>query len=240
MGTSADFSAPPNWNSDLKAAVTRGGGRTPSAAEARTYVRDFISANGGSTNVASGGGQTGSGTAARATAASLGGFFAATAGGGLTSALRDIGLGDLAGGTVGEILNGLIVRLGGAGGDVDSADAREALSVTMRELCEDARTPDELEEVLTRRIERDGLGMLLATYFANYLYEQFCRVFFSQLISKHGDEKARSFLSEIRNVIRSNVALETFGLDAAAIDWLGSQGRAITQTVMQNVLAIFE
>ena len=68
----------------------------------------------------------------------------------------------------------------------------------MDELCQDIESPEELGNLLSNQVNEDGLGTLLMNFFANYLYEQFCRVFFGQLITKHGDVQARSYLSAIR------------------------------------------
>lgn len=239
MGTSADFSAPPNWNSDLKGTVTRTGGQRPTPAKVREILGEYISSNGGSSGMSSGGGRLGSGATARGIASSLGGFVSSVARDGLDNALRSAGLTDLVGRPVNEVLLGLVARFGGKGGDVDSVDAREALSTTMQELCRGIDSPEELGNLLSNQVNEDWLGSLLMNFFANYLYEQFCRVFFGQLITKHGDVQARSYLSAIRDVINSDVARQTVGMNLSGVDWAGSQGRAIAQTIMQNTLAIF-
>lgn len=239
MGTSADFSAPPNWNSDLKGTVTRTGGQRPTPAKVREILGEYVSSNGGSSGMSSGGGRLGSGATARSIASSLGGFVSSVARDGLDSALRSAGLSDLVGRPVTEVLLGLVARFGGTGGDVDSVDARNALSTTMDELCQDINSPEELGELLSGQVNEDRLGNILMNFFANYLYEQFCRVFFAQLITKHGDVQARSYLGAIRDVIASDVSRQTVGLELNGIDWAGQQGKSIAQTIMQNTLAIF-
>lgn len=239
MGTSTDFSAPPNWNSDLKGKVTRTGGQQPSPEKVREILDEYISSNGGSSGMSSGRGRLGTGATARSIASSLGGFVSSVARVGLDSALRSTGLADLVGRPVTEVLLGLVARFGGADGDVDSVDARNALTTTMCELCQGIESPEELGTLLSNQVNENRLGTLLMNFFANYLYEQFCRVFFGQLITKHGDVKARSYLSAIRDVIRSDVSRQTVGLDLNGIDWAGNQGKSMAQIIMKNTLAIF-
>lgn len=239
MGTSADFSAPPNWGS-MKGDVTRSGHRPLTPAKSQSLLRDYVSQSGGARSIASGGGQLGSGSTARNAARSLGGFISSVGRDGLDSTLRANGLQDLIGGTVTEILLGILSLCGGTDGDIDSVDARNALSDTMDELCQNIATPEELEALLQGKADADALGSLLISYFSNYLYQQFCRVFFAQLEKKHGLDGAASFLSSIKDFIHSSVKNETVGQDLSKVNWFGPEGERVAQTIMQNTLAVFE
>ncbi|MAX38389.1 MAG: hypothetical protein CME33_17685 [Gimesia sp.] len=239
MGTSADYSAPPNW-STVKSDVTRNGGHAPTPTKARELVRDYISENGGSDRMSSGRGQLGNGKTARNAARSLGGFVSAVARDGLDTALRNNGLQDLIGKSVTETLLGIVSLCGGSEGDIDSVDARNALSKTMDEVCKDARSPEELETTLTDQMHGDKLGGLMIHYFGNYLFEQFCRVFFGQLVQKHGDVKANSFLNSISDVIKSGLANETVNMDLTKVNWFGREGNQMAQTILKNTLVVFE
>lgn len=239
MGTSADFSAPPNWK-NVKSDVTRSGRRPASPAKARDILRDYVSTNGGSGRMSSGRGQLGNGRTAKNTARSLGGFVSSVSRDGLESALRSSGLENLVGKSVTEILLGIVSLCGGTDGDIDSVDARNALSTTMDEMCKDVATPDELEVTLTAQMNGDGLGELMTRYFGNYLFEQFCRTFFGQLVQKHGDLKATSFLDSIRDVIKSDLAHRTVGSDLAKVNWFGIEGNQIATAIMKDTLTVFE
>lgn len=239
MGTSADYSAPPNWK-NVKSDITRSGGQAPTPQKAGELVRDYVSENGGSGRMSSGRGQLGSGKTARRAARSLGGFVSSVARDGLDNALRDSGLQDFVGKSVTETLLGIVSLCGGTDGDIDSVDARNALSRTMDEVCKDATTPEELENVLREQMDGDGLGTLMMTYFGNYLFEQFCRVFFGQLVKKHGDQKANSFLNSIRQVIKSTLANKTVGVDLTKVNWFGREGTQMSQSIMKTTLAVFE
>lgn len=239
MGTSADFSAPPNWGG-MKGDVTRSGHQPLTPAKCQSLLRDYVSQIGGARSVASGSGSLGSGSTARNAARSLGGFISSVGRDGLDSTLRANGLQDLVGGTVTEILLGILSLCGGTDGEIDSVDARNALSDTMDELCKDTTTPEELEAILQGQASAEALGTLLVAYFSNYLYQQFCRVFFAQLEKKHGFDVAASYLASIKDFIHSSVKNETVGQDLSKVNWFGPEGERVTQTIMRNTLAVFE
>jgi len=239
MGTSTDFSAPPNWK-NLKGDVSRNGGTAPSPEKARDLLRTHVATNGGSKRISSGRGQIGTGRTAKNIARSLASFVSSVSQSGLEKTLRDNGLGELIGRSVTEIFVGIISLCGGTDGDMDSADARNALSTTMEELCKEAISADQLEALLAAQMDGVSLGSLLIKYFGNYLIEQFCRVFFGQLVKKHGDAQAHSFLQQIRDVIKSDLEHRTVGKDLSKIDWFGREGSQIASAIMQDTIAVFE
>jgi hypothetical protein len=239
MGTSTDFSAPPNWVA-VKGDVTRSGHQPLTPAKCQSLLRDYVSHSGGARSISSGSGSLGGGSTARNAARNLGGFISSVGRDGLDLTLRANGLHNLIGGTVTEILFGILSLCGGTDGDIDSVDARNALSDTMDELCQNATTPDALEALLQGQANADALGSLLIAYFSNYLYQQFCRVFFAQLEKKHGFDGAASFLSSIKDFIHSSVKNETVGQDLSKVNWFGPDGERVAQTIMQNTLAVFE
>ena len=98
MGTSADFSAPPNWGG-MKGDVTRSGHRPLTPTICQSLLSEYISQSGGARSISSGSGPFGSGSTARSAARSLGGFISSVGREGLDSTLHANGLQDLAGGT---------------------------------------------------------------------------------------------------------------------------------------------
>ena len=239
MGTSADYSAPPNWGG-LKGNVTRAGRNRLTPSKAAQLLRDHISHNGGSRAIASGRGQLGSGDTAKRIARSFGGFVDQVADVGLAEALRQHGFQDLVGRSAQETLLGILSLCGGTDGSIDSVDARNAFSLTMDDLCGESATADDVEAVLGTLTDGVRMAELLMTFFAHYLFEQFCRVYFGQLIQKHGDQRAESFLDDIFDYIESRLQNQLVGQNAADIDWFGQDGEQLTTQIMQDTLAVFE
>lgn len=239
MGTSTDYSAPPNWGS-LKAEVTRAGGQSLTAVKAGELLRDHIGYNGGSQRIASNGGVLGGGRTSQQIARNVAGFISRVGSVGLAETLRENGLADLIGRPAQEVLLGIVGLCGGTNGSIDAADARSALSRLMDELCEDTETADDVEKVLNSQTDGAAMSELLMKFFAYYLYEQFCRVFFKQLVQKHGEERAESFLNDILDFIQSALENRILGLDVSKVNWFGSEGNHMATAIMQQTLEVFE
>lgn len=239
MGTSTDYSAPPNWGG-LKGDVTRAASSSVSESKAAEILGRHIGTSGGAAAIAGGRGQLGAGTTARTIAKNLGSFIQQVASTGLAEALRANGLEQLVGKSAHETLLGIVSLCGGSDGSIDSVDARNALSRTMDELCKDTITADEVEAALGNLTDGPMMVDLLMSFFGNYLYEQFCRVFFGQLIQKHGEQRANSFLRDIFDYIKSRLRNTTHGRDVQKIDWFGQAGEKLAGDIMRDTLAVFE
>lgn len=237
MGTSKDYSAPA-WG-PLKSNVTRWsreGALTP--ARAGRLLGDYIRANGGVAALAQGGGTIGRGAAQRV-ARNLAGFISAVGDRGLPAALRDLGLDSLDGKSLAEIGLYLMDNLGGSSSTIDDVDARNALSRLMEELLEQADTPEDVERVLTETATGDNLEDILSHFYAYYLYEQFCRVFYGQLVSSLGEAQAEGFLGQILDYIVAQVDLRVRLANVLNISWLAEEGRLIAEGILQNTFMVF-
>lgn len=239
MGTSTDYSAPPNWG-ELKGEVTRAGHDSLTREKAGQLLRNYISTSGGASKIASGRGQLGSGKSAQHIARSLGDFVRQVGEVGLAAALTRNGLQDLVNRPAQETIIGILSLCGGKEGSIDAVDARNALSRTIDDLCKNATTAAEVESVLGSITNGQSMVDLLTTFFGNYLYEQFCRVFFGQLIQKHGEQRAESFLGDILDYIKSRLKNYTLGINAIGIDWFGAAGDRLSTRIMEDTLTIFE
>ena len=239
MGTSKGYSAPGSWG-PLKTEVTHAAktGSAPPQSAGR-IVAHFIQRNGGAAAIAHGRGAGGTigGAAGRAVAQRLGAFVAAVGQVGLSEALRREGLADLVGRPVQEILAALLDRLGGSASTIDDVDARTALARLQEEQLAQAADAEEVEELLQARV--DNLDDLLARYFGFYLYEQFCRVFFERLVQRVGENRALSFLNDIRDYILASVVNRLAGRPARTIDWSGKEGAEFCSATMESTLEVF-
>jgi hypothetical protein len=241
MGTSAAYSAPPSWG-DLKTAVTKtAGGGTLLPETARELVHSFIEHNGGVNAIARGAGRRGGsvarGRSARGVAARLGGFLSDARSVGLDQALRNAGWSDLIGQPIGHVLSALLDRLGGPSSTIDDVDARMALAKLRDKYFAEARTPEELEQLIARHAA--DLEAILLEYFGIYLYEVFCRVFFERLVQRVGENRAHSYLDQIGAFIASALENRTVGRAITGIDWAGPEGQQLTADVMETTLSVF-
>ena len=239
MGTSTSYSAPGSWG-PLKSEVTRAASEgAPSTATASSIIGHYIQRNGGAARMSEGGGTGGSvgGGAGRRVAQRLGGFIDAVGEFGLEEALRREGLGDLIGRPLQQILAALLDRLGGPASSIDDVDARTALARLQEELLRDANTPADVEKVLKEQAL--DLDVVLRDYFGLYLFEQFCRVFFEQLVQKRGESKALAFLDDIKEFIKATLVNRVGRRVLSKIAWTGAEGAKLCSEIMHATLTVF-
>lgn len=172
--------------------MTRAGRDPLTSEKAGQLLANHISNNGDAYKISSGRGQLGSGKAAQQITRSFGGFVQQVREVGLAEVLSRNGLQDLVNKPAQEILLGIVSLCSGTKGSIDAVDARNALSRTIDELCENATISADVELVLGNIADNQHMVDLLIIFFGNYLYEQFCRVFFGRLIQKHGEQRAES------------------------------------------------
>ncbi len=241
MGTSTAYEAPstPQWR-ELKGKVTRLSRRgRPSAVSARSVLRDYIAANGGARQIAHGSGSLGRNREAQAVARNLAGFISSVGVLGAREALRQLGIEELDGRSVGEISLLLIAHLGGPSSTIDGVDARNALSRLRNDLLEDAETSADVERILEEYAQGEEFDSLLFNFFGYYLFEQFRRVFFERLVERVGESQAMAFLGRMFDFIKSALRHITLDQDISKIDWAGEQGGAIADDILQKTLAVF-
>jgi hypothetical protein len=241
MGTSKGYSAPtsPEWRK-LKGKVTRlanEGALAPSTA--RSILGNYIQTNGGAKRIAQGEGTIGRGRVAQKIARNVGGFFSSIGGLGFVEALRQSGLGALAGKPVKDIIFSLLDYLGGPANTIDEVDARNALSRVLDELLQEANDFEGVEKILEETSRGDALGKFLILFFGYYLYEQFCRVFYERLVTRVGESKAELSLGSILEYIQSALRLKSLDQDISRIDWAGAQGQQLADNILQTTLEVF-
>jgi hypothetical protein len=251
MGTSKGYQPPstPQWGK-MKGDVTRqsrNGAVTPNSAKGlfRTYIRttfgygDSSGPRGSSGGGSGGGGGGKSGKSAISTARKLAGFANAVAGRGVDQALLDSGLGELVGKPAEYIISALVDHLTDPGTTLDQVDVRGALDDLWEKLLNEASTYEEVKIILEENLQVEKIGTLLFNFFSNYLYRHFCRSFFERIRTRHGELKTEEFLTSIKEFIASALENFTFGKDLARINWVGDEGRGITEEVFANTLQVF-
>lgn len=184
-----------------------------------------------------GGGGATARTRAATSGARLGHFLSSAASTGLTYAVTQLGLGDLKGRPLDEVLDAVLDRLCEAGGLLDDSALTEAMARTLDELSEDAETVEEFNKLLS--VRADNLEEYLQIYFANVLainFEQKEAAFVREKISREGCDR---FFQEARELIRTLVNEElSQERDLGSIDWNSPEAISIADEINQEVLDI--
>jgi hypothetical protein len=170
-------------------------------------------------------------------AARLGAFIADVGSIGFAEAAAKLGLSELSGKTVSEILLVLLDRLGGNSSTIDEADARQALSDLQQDLFAEATDTKDLETILLSAAH--NLEIILETFFGYYIFEQFSRICFERLVQRVGALKATGFLNQIREFIQSALANRAADKALSKVNWAGADGAAIVSQILDQTLEVF-
>ncbi len=104
---------------------------------------------------------------------------------------------------------------------------------------EETETYEQVAEIMEEKLQPEALGSFLFRFFGYYLFQQFCRVFYSRLLTRRGEERSTQFFNSIRDFIISVLKLKTFGKDITKINWAGREGDSILDEVLQHTLEVF-
>jgi hypothetical protein len=180
------------------------------------------------------------GGAARTSGRNFGGFLSTVSSRGLDEALREVGLENAIGKPPDQVAASLLDVLASPGSTLDEHAARLALAKVNDELLKNAKSYEDVATLFTKALDDMGLVRILASFFARYLFECFCRDFYETWVKKVGAKKAGRSLKSIKDFIGSRLKAKLAGRDVAKIDWRGREGLRITEQVMQDTLEIYE
>lgn len=236
MGTSTNYSAPPNWAPTKRVVTSTGGSFTTDKME--KMASSFVDAMSGAGRGGFGGGARGGGTGggARGTAQALGAFLSTVAESGLAAALQSVGLGSLDGKSPEEIALALLDALCGPGSTIDDVDLRSALSALLEELLNNAADFAAAEQQL--RDAATSLEQIIMNLFGNYIFERFQTTMYAKLEAKIG-AAASACMDSLRDYIRGQLRLEGAQRDLTKIDWAGAAGAALVNEILERTLAVF-
>lgn len=258
MGTSKSYDSPkwPGVNDQVGDAVSHG---TPTKTKISSAVGAFAGAykefiNTGTTGQAGavsggtsstgrtvgargGGGGATARTRAAVSGARLGQFLSGAATSGLGQALEQLGLRDLAGRPLEEILDAVLDRLCDDGGLLDDTALTEAMARTLNELSEGVETFEEFDALLSGRGE--DIERYLQIYFANALAVNFEQKEGGFVREKIPQDECDRFFAQARDLIRTIVTEEiSQERDLASIDWRTPEAASIADAINQEVLNI--
>jgi hypothetical protein len=192
---------------------------------ARAALGAFVSALGGATRAAA------NATAGVRAAGGLGEFFADVSRDGLDTTLERYGLEDLLGGEPLEVLNEIAARVAGAGQTQEEAIAREAVLDVLVEIYGDAEVFADMEAL---EIDATAIRDFLARFLTDYIYKLVLHDLGDRITDNAGSpEEAARLEQQIREEIRSLVALDLSTIDPLNFDWSGPVG----QERMRSLLA---
>lgn len=258
MGTSKSYDSPkwPGVNAQVGDAVSNGLPTKEKVAKAvgaftgayKNYINSGttgrsgapssgISSSGRTVGAKGGGGGATARTRAAATGARLGQFLSDAATSGLGPTLEKLGLRDLEGKSLDDLLDAILDQLCEDGGLLDDAALTEAMARTLNELSEGTETVDEFDELLNQKA--DNVEIYLQIYFANVLAVNFEQKEGGFVREKVPQAECDRFFEQARGLIRALVTEElSQERDLAEINWNSAEAFRIADEINQEVLNI--
>lgn len=232
MGTSSRYSAPTggDWTR-AKRDMTRwskAGGSNPPQLENALHA--YVSALGGA--------RAASSSARGATSAlqRLGAFLAGASTGGTTGATEQLGLGDLEGASIDEVLNELATAIAGDGESMDGTLARDATIDVLSELLSEVDTYEEFEALV---VDGAMVERLLGQFLVEYLNRRVLQALGDRIHGNAGSDDAAFRLEvRIRDSIAALVSLDLSDIDVVAFDWEGAEGTQRVQRLLEEAFVV--
>ena len=202
-------------------------------------VYNLLRAGGGRSTVSRGGSST-VGRAGLRSSRRLAGFLTNVGSAGLGEALRRIGLTDLTGKSVQDIVDYLLVYCSDTSTGMDETAATAACNHLLNQIGLEAETLEVYEAQLQELVQGNGLVELLSLYFGYYLFEHLSQRFDEKISQMLGEAVCEQTFDDIKTDIIGRIKLLSLDIPLQNIDWSGEQGREITERIFNDILLIYE
>ncbi|MDF7822830.1 hypothetical protein P4B35_02295 [Pontiellaceae bacterium B12227] len=228
-GSDTSNEPPPLWQA-AKASMTRGvradgpggGGGMPQTG------RSYVKAKGGS-RVA-----TVNASAGRAAAQRITGFLSSVASDGVNAALQNLGLSRLIGSDVDTVYAELLDSIAPESSGFDESLARQAMEDALSLIYENTEKLDDLDH-----LSSGDVLSALERFIAGYIYRQWLQELGISIEKNAVSEtQAVSLERNVKAYVNDAVKLEMEAIDPLAVDWAGSEGKAIIQGLYEEAYSI--
>ena len=245
MGTSKSYAAKvkgqPQWG-QLSGSVTRNcDGGVATTAALGNILSKYVSVIGGA-------GRAGRGRSAIAgragikTARNLGAFLGsfASSGGNLAGTFQDVGLGDLSGLTLNDVINRLLEHCTGPSSTLDDVAAKAASEQLLEELAGESKTIEEWQQHLLGILNESSIEEIIERYFGYYIFEHLSVMFYEKLIVEKGKADCQNLFRQIKDYVFERVTNMNKTNPLNQIDWNSPDANRLVMNIQEDVLKIFE
>lgn len=202
-------------------------------------VRSLIRTGGGSTKISKGKSSS-LGKAGLRNGARISGFIRDVSNSGLSQALKKVGFGSLDGKTVKEVVDFLLIYFSDVNAGMDEVAANMASCQVMEILSEDVKTVQELEDKMKTLFDNGKLTEVICTFYGIYLFEHLSQRFEEKITQLKGEAVSRETFKMIREDIVAQVNDISKEKSLSEINWKGTDGAAIQETIFSSIIKIFE
>lgn len=212
--------------------VRAGGGRTENGI--RPAGRAYVRAKGGSRSAAT------QATAGRAATERAGNFFGALARGGLSAALRALGLLSYVGRGAEEVFAAIANAIAPSGATLEEAAARRAANEVLAKLYEE-RVTENGDLSRLEQLTAEDVGTAVRDVVSSYVYQRWLEELGRSIEDgTTSPSEAVKLEREVRQYVRDIVLLEIPNDRLLAINWESSEGQSLVQQLFEEAYGLLE
>lgn len=245
MGTSKSYSASikgqPQWGNLSGAVTTSCDGSKASTSQLGNILSRYTSVIGGSNRAGRGNSRI-AGRGGIRTAKNFGAIVGAFVGNGgdLIRALESVGLKDLEGRSLSEVIDAILEYCTGPASTLDDVAAKAATQKLLEELLNNAETISELESNLKETLRNETLEEVIERYFGYCIYEHLSIMFYEKLIVDKGKGQCENLFRQIRDYILEKLKNINKTNPLKDIDWKSADADRLIKNIQEDVLKVFE
>lgn len=158
---------------------------------------------------------------------------------GLKQTLQETGFGDLSGKTTLDIINFLVIYCSDVATGMDETAANKASLEVLSKLAEESNNNIvKFEQILLEYSEGNGLANLICEFWGYYIFEHLSQRFQERITQQKGDDISRETFTIIKDDILGRVKVMNTQRDVSKINWKGSEGEKIRESIFEEILNI--
>ncbi len=212
-------------------------------AERRTYhinaaFRNLVKTGGGAKKISSGRSNS-IGKAGIKSSIKIVQFFSQAQSLGLKQALINIGFGNLAGKSINDVIDYLLVYCAEANAGMDETAANKASCEVLNEIAEQSGNDlDEFEQLLKDYVDGMGLSDLLCRFWGYYIFEHLSQRFQEKISQQRGESTSSETFKIIKDDILGRIKVLNENRPVAQIDWKGKEGEQEIESIFASIITI--
>lgn len=155
--------------------------------------------------------------------------------------LKTIGIGDVNGKTVEEVLDHLKVYCGDSSVGMDEIAANNAMCEVLKELGEEVGDNyDDFKSLIEGYTEENKLSDLMTRYFGYYIFEYLSERLEEKISQTKGEDVSAETFRQIKEYIMGRVDRINKSKPVSKIDWHGVDGKNEIEKIFESVIKIEE
>lgn len=204
----------------------------------KSAIKNLILTGGGPTKISSGKSKS-IGRAGRRSARGIAGFFYGVSQNGLQSELHNIGFGSLAGKSVQDIIDFLLVYTSNSNTGMDEMAASKASCEVFEEIAlQTGNDIDKFEKLLEESVDGNGLEFILCRFWGLYIFEHLSQRFEEKIEQQKGTEISKETFKIIKDDIIGRIEVLNKNRSVKKIDWSGDEGSTEIDRIFESIINI--